>query len=332
MTKTRPLILRMLLIAALSMLSASPVLAWDALGHRLSAYLAYDQMNEAQRRFWVSTLQGHPRYQQDFVTAMPAEIAAQGANAQARWQFGQAAVWPDIARGFRGLDERFHFPDRHWIDGAWVRDDVEMQGNIYIDMEPLPDIQGPQDQQITREYQADNVLTGLVYARRVLVTNSDPEERAIALCWLLHLGGDIHQPLHAGALYSPGVFPDGDRGGNGIAVDTTNLHAMWDGALRGVSLQRNLSELRDIQRSLREHEFAFTPGTWLLESRELLHAAVYPDAVISAIRRSERTGNQLDSIETSDSYRDGMRTMALQRIAEAGQRLLGTLNELHGQP
>ena len=209
MTKTRPLILRMLLIAALSMLSASPVLAWDALGHRLSAYLAYDQMNETQRRFWVSTLQGHPRYQQDFVTAMPAEIAAQGANAQARWQFGQAAVWPDIARGFRGLDERFHFPDRHWIDGAWVRDDVEMQGNIYIDMEPLPDIQGPQDQQISREYQADNVLTGLVYARRVLMTNSDPEERAIALCWLLHLGGDIHQPLHAGALYSPGVFPDG---------------------------------------------------------------------------------------------------------------------------
>ena len=31
---------------------------------------------------------------------------------------------------------------------------------------------------------------------------------AIALCWLLHLYGDLHQPLHCVARFSP-EFPDG---------------------------------------------------------------------------------------------------------------------------
>jgi hypothetical protein len=38
-------------------------------------------------------------------------------------------------------------------------------------------------------------------------------KRAIALCWVLHLVGDIHQPLHAAALFSKDSLK-GDRGGN----------------------------------------------------------------------------------------------------------------------
>ncbi|HUC97485.1 MAG TPA: S1/P1 nuclease, partial [Candidatus Polarisedimenticolaceae bacterium] len=52
-------------------------------------------------------------------------------------------------------------------------------------------------------------------------------ERRIALRFVAHLVGDIHQPLHAG-------FAE-DRGGNSIAVRFNgrkeNLHSLWDTAL-----------------------------------------------------------------------------------------------------
>jgi hypothetical protein len=51
------------------------------------------------------------------------------------------------------------------------------------------------------------------------------EQRQIALRWLIHLVGDLHQPLHVGRAE--------DRGGNSIKVTVqdkqTNLHAFWDG-------------------------------------------------------------------------------------------------------
>jgi hypothetical protein len=54
---------------------------------------------------------------------------------------------------------------------------------------------------------------------------TDPEERLIALKFLLHLVGDVHQPLHAA--------DDHDAGGNRKQVTATgigagNLHHFWD--------------------------------------------------------------------------------------------------------
>jgi hypothetical protein len=51
-----------------------------------------------------------------------------------------------------------------------------------------------------------------------------PEERLLALKWIVHLVGDVHQPLHAS--------PAGNKGGNLLQVRAfgrgTNLHAVWD--------------------------------------------------------------------------------------------------------
>lgn len=54
--------------------------------------------------------------------------------------------------------------------------------------------------------------------------NATREEKALALRFIVHIVGDIHQPLHAG---------DGtDRGGNDVEVrwfgENTNLHSVWD--------------------------------------------------------------------------------------------------------
>jgi hypothetical protein len=45
----------------------------------------------------------------------------------------------------------------------------------------------------------------------------DPANRGIALSWLFHLIGDIHQPLHAVQLFSR-EYPHGDRGGIEMCV------------------------------------------------------------------------------------------------------------------
>ena len=55
----------------------------------------------------------------------------------------------------------------------------------------------------------------------------EQDKKVLYLRLLIHIVGDIHQPLHVGR-------PD-DRGGNGIKVnwfkDPTNLHSVWDSKL-----------------------------------------------------------------------------------------------------
>lgn len=50
--------------------------------------------------------------------------------------------------------------------------------------------------------------------------------------YLIHLVGDIHQPLHSVAMFS-NEFPEGDQGGNKITVKAPNgtsynFHSFWD--------------------------------------------------------------------------------------------------------
>jgi hypothetical protein len=62
---------------------------------------------------------------------------------------------------------------------------------------------------------------------KVLASSAPDEERLIALKYLVHFAGDVHQPLHAG-------FQD-DKGGNTYQLQAfkhgSNLHALWDTGL-----------------------------------------------------------------------------------------------------
>lgn len=61
----------------------------------------------------------------------------------------------------------------------------------------------------------------------ILASAAPDADRLVALKYVVHLVGDVHQPLHAG-------YGD-DRGGNGFQLQAfergTNLHALWDSAL-----------------------------------------------------------------------------------------------------
>lgn len=312
-------------------LTSSPAgLAWDATGHRLSVYAAYQNLTQAQREHWRAILQHHPRFASDFEQAMPADIRAAPRDQQTRWLLGQAAVWPDLARGLPdAIRPRFNQPDWHWIDGAWIRGDAQTQGNLYIDTPALPDIHGEPASNSQHAAHAGNVLTALERAHWQLQHEPDTAERALALCWLLHLIGNIHQPLHTGALVTAQLFPDGDRGGNAIRIGDGNLHAVWDQALRGPALDDSLATLNRLAASL-PIEQPFAPTRWLFESRQILRQQVYPASVISHVRRSENAGHRLGSITLSQDYQASMRQTATIRLAEAGVRISSTLSAITG--
>lgn len=76
-------------------------------------------------------------------------------------------------------------------------------------------------------------------AIKVLTTNINKTtaERALFARYLVHVVGDIHQPLHSVSLFNE-TYPSGDRGGNSLKIvllngTVNNLHSFWDsGAFR----------------------------------------------------------------------------------------------------
>jgi S1/P1 Nuclease len=131
-----------------------------------------------------------------------------------------------------------------------------------------------------------NILTALAENESIVKSGND-ERRAIALAWLFHLVGDIHQPLHTAQLFTV-EYPNGDRGGNEICVRVTqagqpmDLHRFWDGVITSSS---NLTRLRNEATTLRNRqefqrsrltELASTnPEAWANESYEIATKIAY---------------------------------------------------------
>ncbi len=101
-----------------------------------------------------------------------------------------------------------------------------------------------------------NILTAMAENESMVKKHADPERRAIALAWLFHLVGDIHQPLHTAQLFTTD-YPQGDRGGNLICIRVTqagqpmSLHRFWDWVITST---QNLTRLRNVATALRNRQ------------------------------------------------------------------------------
>ena len=89
-----------LVVCSLELLTCSKAGAWNALGHKVVADIAWEQLTPERRRRSSQTLRRHPRFDEDFAKGMPADVD------EDRWIFQHAAIWPDIARGFKGEDRQ----------------------------------------------------------------------------------------------------------------------------------------------------------------------------------------------------------------------------------
>ena len=182
-------------VAALALLFAavfsSPAAAYWEYGHETVAKIAWQQMRPDTRRA-VARLLRQGRLL-DTPTCPVATIE-------------QASVWADC---IKPLDERFAYAF------SWHYQNVDI-------CQPF-DLKAPckdghcVSAQIERQ------------ARLLADTKVPQRERLMALAFLVHFVGDLHQPMHAG--------DHGDLGGNKVAANygliggRANLHSIWDGWL-----------------------------------------------------------------------------------------------------
>lgn len=175
------------------------------------------------------------------------------------------------------------------------------------------------------------VVTGVSYSIEILrSTRASKVERAEALRFLIHFVGDAHQPLHAGRT--------ADKGGNTIDrlrlvgfepdSDRLNLHAVWDGGLIGIEMQRKGWDWQryaiELDGRIDDEQIArWGRGSaydWIEESR--LFAAA--DGYLHADGKTQiRAGDTLDA-----DWVERRLPVVEQRLQQGGIRLALVLEEI----
>ncbi len=144
-------------------------------------------------------------------------------------------------------------------------------------------------------------------------TLSAQQEREY-LMMLVHLVGDLHQPLHVGT--------GTDRGGNDVRVqwmgEPSNLHRVWDSDMIN-SKQLSYTELAQYLNRRADDDFvkqwqATPPSDWLTEATQL-RGTVYD------VPEDGQIGYQY-------AYRNF--PVVERQLLLAGVRLAGVLNEIYG--
>ena len=118
----------------------------------------------------------------------------------------EAATFPDDIRNAQPETKPFHFIDIPFRDGGTVNP-------------PLPG--------------APNVLAKLQEFTEFFQNGGgDDQQNVDALSWLIHMFGDVHQPLHC-IEHISSLHPGGDRGGNSFRLkgSAKNLHSAWDSSV-----------------------------------------------------------------------------------------------------
>jgi hypothetical protein len=195
-----------------------------------------------------------------------------------------AATFPDLVRSDEDYKEfsNFHF--------------VEIDPRYYGDYDKIP-------YSLREKVDANNMISGIpqkIFSGFLGNKFSRPQKMDM-MRYLVHLVGDVHQPLHVGNGY--------DRGANWCDVKykvgkgemasqkSTNLHSFWDSVLvdeifyaqkeKDSSYKmpswKGWKELADLiiadQKGLNKQAIMTTPIVeWYKESQEL-HKQVYPDGV-----------------------------------------------------
>jgi hypothetical protein len=317
-------------------LSAAAAEAWFDSGHKITASIAYRMLSPAQQKTLVDILRQHPRFEQDFRKHIPADLPAE---LEGEWIVQQCSIWPDLARDFDGEDrKKYHRGPWHYQDLPVFLSDAdkaEMESKITMNMEtkvPSP-IEDPDKL---------NALQAIVLNRSIaLDPNAAAPDRAVAFCWLFHLIGDMHQPCHASAMFSRGLFPnlgEGDRGGNSVkTVQRGNLHALWDGFLgsRGkvVEMKNRAVELMANPELAQAGEAAamnLDPKAWQVESHAIAKEYVYDTEIVSFLRALEQSGAPANSkaCMVSEGYLKRGGKVSERRVVEAGYRIGKVVSEL----
>lgn len=147
-------------------------------------------------------------------------------------------------------------------------------------------------------------------------------ERNEALKWVVHLVGDVHQPMHSGVGTEGGGIAVAGAG-TGVKAGTS-LHDLWDQAIgnRAVALAPLVATPVDAGPLA-----ADAPTRWMLEAREVALRSVYEPLP------GFECGRRLAApVALPDGYVERAAVVARSQIERAGARLAMLLNQSLGAP
>jgi hypothetical protein len=271
--------------------------AWGPAGHRAVGAVADDLVAPATRAA---------------VEALLADDRDRDGRPSGRRRLAQVADWADEIRGLPGDHPHWHYDNQPVCGGPaprgqWCPGGDCASAAIEAQLAILADAHRPR------------------------------EERAVALKWVVHLAGDLHQPLHVADLAAGGnrirVAPPGGRGGTERREES--LHAFWDNHLVNLALHagqgevpaRSLRALERRARALAPADVAAPPARWAEESHALARElALRIDGVDC---RLAGPGEGIE-VALDDAYVAKARRVVEQRLALAGARLAATLDRALG--
>lgn len=218
-----------------------------------------------------------------------------------------------------------HLNTRFVSSSTWL-DAIRKKNNHRFDKLHYIDIPFSRDKSKLPSISKINALTGIRQAQSILASpKASKTQKALNLRILIHVLGDIHQPLHTTTEISK-AYPDGDQGGNLFPLSRSpagsNLHRFWDnggGILLGKSSKKNIAE------KAREFESKWPciianrqrkAEEWISSSHQLALTQAY---------------TLLPHTKPTEAYQKSAQELSEQQIAFAGCRLAFTLNHIAQQ-
>jgi S1/P1 Nuclease len=304
--------MRHLIAVVVAFSIANTASAWNKAGHMVSgaiAYAALKQDNSEVHAKVVQLLKAHPQFADHWSKRL--EDAPDGDRDL--MLFMLAARWPDDIRD----NADYHHSRWH-----------------YINMPFKPD--GQPDSVVTLPPDPDNIVRAFEQNLAIVASaTASDDQKATSLCWIFHLIGDGHQPLHSVSLYTTD-FPRGDRGGNSINIrvkstsaSVINLHKFWDDLIIGSentrAVRNKATELRLRQEFAREQltelqEKSFE--NWVKrESFKLAKEVVYRNGLIAG------GPDPSQPLVLPEDYIPQAKAVGERRIVLAGYRLSEVLTQ-----
>lgn len=294
-----------------------PAFGWDENGHKVAAYIAWQRMTPEAKDRVIRILLTAP--EDSDIGAFFVGAGSRTQESRRREYFMTMATWADIIRD-KSLNTRYtkyHNGNWHYADTLWKFE----KGKAVL-------IEGQEGDGLALKklHEFDATIRG---------TASD-SDKALAIVWLEHLIGDIHQPLHTSGKVTDSN-PKGDQGGNlflltpkGTPRDKQeNLHWLWDSII--VRYQPNVKDACEAdyldpiaQEIMAKYPYdkmkeRIQPGkfeAWARESLDIAMNDVYKD-----VKWFEAP---------SDKYKKKAFEIAQERLALAGYRMGDLFNEVFG--
>lgn len=234
------------------------------------------------------------------VSALLADDLGANGKPSGRTTLGEVASWPDEIRGTPAgaNNASWHFEDIP-VCGQATEDQICPGGNC-------ASVQLARLSEVLRD------------------PGASPHDRNEALKWVVHLVGDIHQPLHA-------ADNNKDRGGNNVRVTffgqgSLNLHKIWDVQIVEKVVTEAGGESAFVNRTVSPEQVnAWVGGTvqdWMQESNQFAKEVAYGKLPLGF---SCGTVNSKTEPIAQSYYADASPVVD-QQLWKAGVRLASLLN------